>query len=103
MNSTADLTWRLCVTVSCHVDDSSACNFRNVRRYAGIERRFILSDGKAVFNLRVFNVHLEDLQDLIITEWAMPGLGDADANPSQIIDSGWSTFILSHWHRDTGM
>ena len=103
MNSTADLTWRLCVTVSCHVDDSSACNFRNVRRYAGIERRFILSDGKAVFNLRVFNVHLEDLQDLIITEWAMLGLGDADANASRIIDSGWSTFILSHWHRDTGM
>ena len=81
MNSTADLTWRLCVTVSCHVDDSSACNFRNVRRYAGIERRFILSDGKAVFNLRVFNVHLEDLQDLIITEWAMPGLATPMRTP----------------------
>ncbi len=91
------------MTVSCHVDDSSACNFRNVRRYAGIERRFILSDGKSVFNLRVFNFNLEDLQDRIITEWAMPVLGDADAHASQIIDSGWPTFILSHWHRDTGM
>ena len=33
----------------------------------------------------------------------MPGLGDAGAHVSQMIDSGWSTFILSHWHRDTGL
>ncbi|MEM7365193.1 MAG: amidohydrolase family protein [Pseudomonadota bacterium] len=61
------------------------------------------SDGKALFHLRGFNVNLEELQDLITTEWAMPGLGDAGAHVSQMIDSGWSTFILSHWHRDTGV
>ena len=33
----------------------------------------------------------------------MPGLGDAGAHVSQMIDSGWPTFILSHWHRDTGL
>ena len=33
----------------------------------------------------------------------MPGLGDAGAHVSQMIDSGWATFILSHWHRDTGV
>ena len=49
-----------------------------------------------MFNLRGFNVNLGDLQDLIITEWGMPGLGDADAHAFQIIDSGWSSFILSH-------
>jgi len=36
-------------------------------------------------------------------EWAMPGLGDAGAHVSQMIDSGWTTFVLSHWHRDVGL
>ena len=61
------------------------------------------TDGKALFHLRGFNVNLSALEDLIRTEWAMPGLGDAGAHVSQMIDSGWSTFILSHWHRDSGV
>ena len=39
---------------------------------------------------------------MITTDWAMPGLGDAGAHVSQMIDSGWATFVLSHWHRDKG-
>ena len=27
-----------------------------------------------------------------------PSLGDAGAHVSQIMDAGWSTFILSYWH-----
>ena len=61
------------------------------------------SDGKALFHMRGFNVDLDKLAELIQTEWAMPGLGDAGAHVSQMIDSGWSTFILSHWHRDSGL
>ncbi len=61
------------------------------------------TDGRALFHLRGFNVNLSALEDLIRTEWAMPGLGDAGAHVSQMIDSGWSTFILSHWHRDSGV
>ena len=61
------------------------------------------TNGKALFHLRGFNVDLGALEDLIRTEWAMPGLGDAGAHVSQMIDSGWSTFILSHWHRDSGV
>ncbi|MCY4094636.1 MAG: amidohydrolase family protein [Gammaproteobacteria bacterium] len=61
------------------------------------------TDGKALFHMRGFNVDLSQLQKLIETEWAMPGLGDAGAHVSQMIDSGWSTFILSHWHRDSGV
>ncbi|MDE0348205.1 MAG: amidohydrolase family protein [Gammaproteobacteria bacterium] len=61
------------------------------------------TDGRALFHMRGFNVDLEALEQLIQTEWAMPGLGDAGAHVSQMIDSGWSTFILSHWHRDTGV
>ena len=61
------------------------------------------TDGKALFHTRAFNVDLDKLSQLIQTEWAMPGLGDAGAHVSQMIDSGWSTFILSHWHRDSGV
>ena len=52
------------------------------------------TDGRALFHLRGFNVDLEALEQLIQTEWAMPGLGDAGAHVSQMIDSGWSTFFL---------
>lgn len=61
------------------------------------------SDGKALFHMRGFNVNLATLEELITTEWAMPGLGDAGAHVSQMIDSGWATFVLSHWYRDTGV
>ena len=58
------------------------------------------TEGKALFHARGFNVNLEHLERMITTDWAMPGLGDAGAHVSQMIDSGWSTFVLSHWHRD---
>ena len=61
------------------------------------------TDGRALFHMRGFNVDLGALEELITTEWAMPGLGDAGAHVSQMIDSGWPTFILSHWHRDSGV
>ena len=61
------------------------------------------TEGKALFHMRGFNVNLDALAELITTDWAMPGLGDAGAHVSQMIDSGWSTFILSHWHRDSGL
>ena len=61
------------------------------------------TNGQALFHMRGFNVNLDSLEELITTEWAMPGLGDAGAHVSQMIDSGWSTFILSHWHRDSGV
>jgi N-acyl-D-aspartate/D-glutamate deacylase len=61
------------------------------------------TNGRALFHMRGFNVDLDSLEELITTEWAMPGLGDAGAHVSQMIDSGWSTFILSHWHRDSGV
>ena len=61
------------------------------------------TDGRALFHMRGFNVDLGRVEKLITTEWAMPGLGDAGAHVSQMIDSGWATFILSHWHRDSGV
>ena len=60
------------------------------------------SNGKLLFHVRSFNVNLENLEQLITTDWAMPGLGDAGAHVSGMIDSGWATFVLSHWYRDHG-
>ena len=65
-------------------------------------RAMLETDGKALVHMRGFNVNLEHLEKMITTPWAMPGLGDAGAHVSQMIDSGWSTFVLSHWHRDAG-
>lgn len=66
-------------------------------------RIMLETDGKALFHARGFNVNLEKLEKMITTPWAMPGLGDAGAHVSQMIDSGWSTFVLSHWYRDAGV
>ena len=66
-------------------------------------RYMLESDGKAMFHGRAFNVNLEHVEKMITTDWAMPGLGDAGAHVSGMIDSGWSTFVLSHWYRDTGV
>ena len=65
-------------------------------------RAMLESDGKALVHMRGFNVNHEHLEKMITTPWAMPGLGDAGAHVSQMIDSGWPTFVLSHWHRDAG-
>ena len=61
------------------------------------------TDGKALFHMRGFNFDLDDLARLLTTEWVVPGLGDAGAHVSQMIDSGWPTFLLSYWHRDCGL
>jgi N-acyl-D-amino-acid deacylase len=66
-------------------------------------RMTLESEGKMLFHHRGFNTNLDSLAEMISTDWAMPGLGDAGAHVSQMIDSGWSTFVLSHWHRDAGL
>ena len=32
-----------------------------------------------------------------------PGVGDAGAHVSMVMDAGWATFVLSHWVRETGL
>jgi N-acyl-D-aspartate/D-glutamate deacylase len=60
------------------------------------------SNGKALFTFRMFTSSLEQQADLFKSEHIFPGLGDAGAHVSQIMDAGWSTFMLSYWHRETG-
>ena len=61
------------------------------------------TDGRALFNLRMFNQSLKELGDLFQSEHIFPSLGDAGAHVSQIMDAGWPSFVLSHWIRDAGL
>jgi N-acyl-D-aspartate/D-glutamate deacylase len=60
------------------------------------------SNGKALFNFRMFSSSLKEQAGLFQSENIYPGLGDAGAHVSQIMDAGWSSFMLSYWQRETG-
>ena len=54
-------------------------------------------------NLRYFNKNLKALAHLISSDRCFPGLGDAGAHVSQVMDGGWATFVMTHWCRDSGL
>lgn len=62
-----------------------------------------VTNGRALFNLRMFNQNLTELGELFKSEHCFPSLGDAGAHVSQIMDAGWASFTLKHWVRDTGL
>lgn len=61
------------------------------------------TDGKALFHVRFFNQQLGIVAEFLQRDWVLPGIGDAGAHVSQIMDSGWPSFLLSHWVRDKGL
>lgn len=61
------------------------------------------SRGRALFTFRMFNPNTRALADLISGQHVFPGLGDAGAHVGQIMDSGWCSYVLSHWTRDKGL
>ena len=61
------------------------------------------SNGRGLFNLRMFNQSLDELGDLFRSEYCHPSLGDAGAHVSQIMDAGWPSFTLSYWVRESGL
>jgi N-acyl-D-aspartate/D-glutamate deacylase len=60
------------------------------------------TQGKALFNFRMFSSSLKEQAGLFKSEHIYPGLGDAGAHVSQIMDAGWSSFMLSYWYRESG-
>ncbi len=60
------------------------------------------SNGRGLFNLRMFNQSLAELGDLFESDHIFPSLGDAGAHVSQIMDAGWCSFVLSYWVREQG-
>ena len=58
------------------------------------------SNGEGLFHLRFVNENLTKLPDFMGSDWVVPGVGDAGAHVSMIMDAGWSSFFISHWYRD---
>lgn len=61
------------------------------------------TEGRGLFTLRMFNPDMAGLAHLIESPRVLPGLGDAGAHVSQVMDAGWASFVLSHWVRETGL
>lgn len=60
------------------------------------------SAGQGLFHLRFVNEDLSVLPNYMAADWVVPGVGDAGAHVSMIMDAGWTSFFISHWYRDTG-
>ena len=59
------------------------------------------TDGRALFNFRLFCADMDELGDLFgATKNVLPSLGDAGAHVSQIIDADWATFTLKYWIKE---
>ena len=65
--------------------------------------KMVETDGEALFHIRFFNQDLEALRSFLAEDWILPGIGDAGAHVSQIMDSGWTSFLLAHWVREQGL
>ena len=65
--------------------------------------KMLQTNGEAMFHVRFFNNDLGRLRSFLSLDWMLPGIGDAGAHVSQIMDSGWTSFLLSHWVRDEGL
>jgi N-acyl-D-amino-acid deacylase len=59
------------------------------------------TEGRALFNYRLFCQDLDELGDLFRhSSHVLPSLGDAGAHVSQIIDADWATFTLKYWIKE---
>ncbi len=65
--------------------------------------KMLETNGETLFHVRFFNTDLHALESFLTLDWMLPGIGDAGAHVSQIMDSGWTSFLLAHWVRDRGL
>ena len=61
------------------------------------------SNGRVLCNYVFENRDLDSLRDLFDGGPVYPGVGDAGAHVSMVMDAGWATFVLSHWIREDGL
>lgn len=57
------------------------------------------SEGRGFFVQRMFCKDVGELAQLMVNDNVYPGLGDAGAHVSQVMDADWATFVLAHWVR----
>src|SRR6201999_1838975 len=84
--------------------DQSAKDAMAARGESFVEMFLRLSretDGRALFNYRLFCQDMDELGDLFAhSRHVLPSLGDAGAHVSQIIDADWATFTLKYWVKE---
>ncbi len=61
------------------------------------------SHGLGLFTWRMFSGNINSVREFLRHDRVIPGLSDAGAHVSQVMDCGVSSFILSHWVRDEGL
>ncbi len=61
------------------------------------------SNGRILFNVIGENQNLKALRDMFDGGRVFPGVGDAGAHVTMVMDAGWATFVLSHWVREEGL
>ena len=61
------------------------------------------TNGRILFNYIGENQNLKALRDMFDGGRVFPGVGDAGAHVSMVMDAGWATFVLSHWIRAEGL
>jgi N-acyl-D-amino-acid deacylase len=57
--------------------------------------------GRAMFMAVQFNRDPAVLREMLASNRFLPGLGDAGAHLTHVVDASYTTFFLSHWVRDT--
>ena len=79
-------------------DMAAARGERFVEMFLRLSRE---TNGRALFNYRLFCQDMDELGDLFAgTKNVLPSLGDAGAHVSQIIDADWATFTLKYWIKE---
>ena len=66
-------------------------------------RLSVETNGKILFNVIGENQNLKALRDMFDGGRVFPGVGDAGAHVTMVMDAGWATFVLSHWVREEGL
>lgn len=62
------------------------------------------TQGQGFFSQRMFCKEIDEVAGLLSgSEHVYPGLGDAGAHVSQVMDADWATFTLGHWVRREGL
>ena len=61
------------------------------------------TDGRILFNVIDENQNLKALGDMFNGGLVYPGVGDAGAHVTYVMDAGWATFVLAHWIREEGL
>lgn len=66
-------------------------------------RLSVETDGRILFNCIGENQNLKALRDMFDGGRVFPGVGDAGAHVSMVMDAGWATFVLAHWVREEAL